>query len=139
MPASPALPLPERHWYSRCGGGPGCGPQTPNNALLGAFYVLLWVGLVALSLLFGPVWRVLSPCGRFTCCFCASPPAAASSTTVLPESWDIAGRSSLFAFVWMELASPNSASPPAVETWLLVYAVVLLVGAWCAGSAGWPG
>ena len=29
--------------------------------LLGAFYVLLWVGLVALSLLFGPVWRVISP------------------------------------------------------------------------------
>ena len=29
------------------------GPQTPNNALLGVFYVLLWVGLVALSLEIG--------------------------------------------------------------------------------------
>ena len=37
------------------------GPQTQANALLGVFYVLLWVGLVALSLLFGPVWRVISP------------------------------------------------------------------------------
>jgi len=32
------------------------GPQTQANGLLGAFYVLLWVGLVALSLAFpGPV------------------------------------------------------------------------------------
>ena len=38
-----------------------CGPQTQANALLGVFYVLLWVGLVAVSLLFGPVWRVISP------------------------------------------------------------------------------
>src|SRR6202041_1060320 len=37
------------------------GPQTQSNALLGVFYVLLWVGLVALSLLFGPIWRVISP------------------------------------------------------------------------------
>lgn len=33
----------------------------PANGLLGAFYVLLWVGLVAASLVFGPVWRVVSP------------------------------------------------------------------------------
>ena len=38
-----------------------CGPQTQGNALLGVFYVLLWVGLVAISLLIGPVWRVISP------------------------------------------------------------------------------
>ncbi|MDT5088285.1 MAG: hypothetical protein QOG47_992, partial [Mycobacterium sp.] len=37
------------------------GPQTQGNALLGVFYVLLWVGLVAVSLVFGPVWRVISP------------------------------------------------------------------------------
>jgi hypothetical protein len=37
------------------------GPQTPTNALPQVFYVLLWVELVAVSLLVGPVWRVLSP------------------------------------------------------------------------------
>jgi hypothetical protein len=40
----------------------------------------------------------------------------------------------LFAFVWMELASPNSASLPAVRAWLLVYAVAMLVGAWLCGQ-----
>lgn len=37
------------------------GPESDANALLGAFYVLLWVGLVAVSLAIGPVWRVISP------------------------------------------------------------------------------
>ena len=37
------------------------GPQDADNPLPGVFYVLLWVGLVALSLAVGPVWRVISP------------------------------------------------------------------------------
>ena len=37
------------------------GPQNAENPLPGVFYVLLWVGLVALSLALGPVWRALSP------------------------------------------------------------------------------
>ncbi len=37
------------------------GPQDANNPLPSVFYVLLWVGLVALSLVVGPVWRAISP------------------------------------------------------------------------------
>ncbi len=37
------------------------GPQDADNPLPGVFYVLLWVGLVALSLAVGPVWRAISP------------------------------------------------------------------------------
>ncbi len=37
------------------------GPQDAHNPLPGVFYVLLWVGLVALSLAVGPVWRAISP------------------------------------------------------------------------------
>ncbi|EUA08791.1 putative membrane protein [Mycobacterium xenopi 4042] len=112
------------------------GPQTPNNALLGAFYVLLWVGLVALSLLFGPVWRVLSPVRTvYLLLLRVTPPRLRRPRLSYPESWGYRPAAvGLFAFVWMELASPNSASPPAVETWLLVYAVVLLVGAWVCGQ-----
>ena len=63
MPARPAGRPPRWRWFSRCGWcWPGCGVRRrSSNALLGVFYVLLWVGLVALSLLFGPVWRVISP------------------------------------------------------------------------------
>ncbi|MCJ0874843.1 hypothetical protein [Streptomyces sp. AP-93] len=38
------------------------GPDDPaHNPAPGAVYVLLWVGLVPASLLFGPVWRLLNP------------------------------------------------------------------------------
>ena len=34
-------------------------PQDADNPLPGVFYVLMWVGLVAVSLAVGPVWRVV--------------------------------------------------------------------------------
>jgi hypothetical protein len=112
-----------------------CGPQSEANGLLGAFYVLLWVGLVALSLALGPVWRVISPMRtvylllrRFT------PQRLGRPRLSYPEGWGYRPAAlGLFGFVWMELASPNSASLPWVKTWLLVYAVAMLVGAWLCG------
>ena len=79
-PAKPGRDLPA--WVSGAGGSPTTrwiialtallfalwvlaaaiwGPDGSDNALPGAFYVLLWVGLVALSVCVGPVWRLLSP------------------------------------------------------------------------------
>lgn len=115
----------------------GCwGPQTQNNGLLGTFYVLLWVGLVALSLAFGPVWRVLSPVRTLYLLLRRALPARLSRPRLsYPEGWGYRPAAiGLFAFVWMELASPNSASLAWVKTWLLVYVLVLLVGAWLCGQ-----
>ncbi len=113
-----------------------CGPQTQDNGLLGAFYVLLWVGLVALSLLFGPVWRVLSPVrSGYLLLRRALPERLSRPRWSYPEGWGYRPAAvGLFAFVWMELASPNSASLPWVRTWLLIYTVVLLGGAWVCGQ-----
>lgn len=113
-----------------------CGPQTQRNALLGAFYVLLWVGLVALSLAFGPVWRVLSPVrSLYLLLRRVVPKALRRPRAAYPESWGYRPAAvGLFAFVWLELASPNSASLPWVRGWLLVYTVVLLVGSWLCGQ-----
>ena len=112
------------------------GPQTQSNALLGAFYVLLWVGLVALSLLFGPVWRVISPMRTVYLLLRRIPLGRLRRRRVsYPEGWGYRPAAvGLFAFVWMELASPNAASLPAVRAWLLVYAVAMLVGAWLCGQ-----
>ena len=50
----------------------------------------------------------------------------------------LARRAGLFAFVWLELASPDPGSLAAVEIWLLIYLAVTLAGAlvcgprWCA-------
>jgi hypothetical protein len=108
------------------------GPQNQNNALLGVFYVLVWVGLVAASLLVGPVWRVISPVHTVYALLQRITPSPRWS---YPESWGYRPAAvGLFAFVWMELASPNPAALPWVETWLLLYTAVLLVGAWLCGQ-----
>ena len=113
------------------------GPQSESNGLLGAFYVLLWVGLVALSLAFGPVWRVISPMRTVYLLLRRITPRRFGRPGRLryPEGWGYRPAAvGLFAFVWMELASPNSASLPWVRTWLLIYVVAMLVGAWVCGQ-----
>lgn len=111
------------------------GPQTQANGLLGAFYVLLWVGLVALSLAFGPVWRVISPVRTvYVLARRCLPERLRQPRLSYPDTWGYRPAAlGLFAFVWMELASPDSASVFAVKIWLLAYSVVLLVGAWLCG------
>ena len=112
------------------------GPQTQANALLGVFYVLLWVGLVAVSLLFGPVWRVISPVRTvYVLLQRITPQSLSRARLSYPEGWGYRPAAvGLFAFVWMELASPNPASLPWVKSWLLIYVVVLLGGAWLCGQ-----
>ena len=110
------------------------GPQDANNPLPSVFYVLLWVGLVALSLVVGPVWRAISPVRTVHRLL-----GSRSLGLRYPERagyWPAAA--GLFAFVWLELASPDPGSLGAIKIWLLVYLVVTMAGAlfcgdrWCA-------
>ncbi|HEX5255697.1 MAG TPA: hypothetical protein VFW69_17835 [Mycobacterium sp.] len=112
------------------------GPESESNALLGAFYVLLWVGLVALSLAIGPVWRVISPMRTvYLLLRRLTPERLGRPRLSYPEGWGYRPAAvGLFAFVWMELASPNSASLPWVRSWIAGYAVLMLVGAWLCGQ-----
>jgi len=110
------------------------GPQDATNPLPGVFYVLLWVGLVALSLAVGPVWRVISPVRTVHRLL-----GQRSLGVRYPERagyWPAAA--GLFAFVWLELASPDPGSLGAIKIWLIAYLAVTLSGAllcgqrWCA-------
>ncbi|CAM3269159.1 hypothetical protein H7J08_12740 [Mycobacterium frederiksbergense] len=113
------------------------GPQDSDNALPGVFYVLLWVGLVAVSVVLGPFWRVISPArtlwrlwhiGR-------TDKAAAHGPVQYRPSWGYwPGVVGLFAFVWLELASADPGSLTAIKIWLLVYAVAMVIGAALFGS-----
>ncbi|MFE0750187.1 hypothetical protein [Gordonia sp. NPDC058843] len=105
------------------------GPDTDENPLPGAFYVLLWVGLPVLSALLGPVWRLLSPVRtvlrmirRLT-----GPRIVGRRDYPRRLGWWPAAVG-LFAFVWLELASPDPSSLSSVRVWLLCYLVITLVG-----------
>jgi hypothetical protein len=83
------------------------GPQDARNPLPGVFYVLLWVGLVALSLAVGPVWRAISPVRTVHRLL-----GRRSLGMRYPERagyWPAVF--GLFAFVWLELASPDPGIP----------------------------
>ena len=106
------------------------GPQDAKNPLPSVFYVLLWVGLVALSLAIGPVWRVISPVR--TVHRLLGRPSIGQSYPAWAGYWPAAA--GLFAFVWLELASPDPGSLAAVKVWVVVYLVVTFAGAVCCGE-----
>ena len=106
--------------------------KSSQNALPATFYVLLWVGLVALSLIFGPVWKLISPARALY---------SGKGRATYPERlgyWP--GVAGLFAFAWMELASPDPGSVSALVIWCSVYLGVTLLGAviygrrWCESA-----
>ncbi|MFF0232872.1 hypothetical protein [Micromonospora sp. NPDC005254] len=114
------------------------GPDTPDNPTAGALYVLLWVGLVPVSLLFGPVWRAVNPLRTVHLLVAlAARREPARGVRELPAGlglWPAA--LTLFGFVWLELVAPDRATLPVITAWLAGYAVVMLGGATLFG-AGW--
>lgn len=112
------------------------GKDDANNPVPFVVYVLLWVGVVPLSVLFGPVWRRLNPVrtlhsvvlrvGRL------DPREGALS---LPEGlgyWPAAV--GLLAFTWLELVAPDSATLPVLRLAIVVYVGSSLLAAFVFGS-----
>jgi hypothetical protein len=104
------------------------GPDLVTNPVFGTFYVLVWVGLVPASLLFGPVVRAVSPVRTVgtvllrlrgsTDGFCRYP----ERLGLWPAAFG------LLAFVWQELVNPQSAYLGPVRVWLAGYVAVMLLG-----------
>lgn len=104
------------------------GPATSDNGAMGAVYVLIWVGLVPLALLFGHAWRDLSP-WRTIQAIIGRAFGRPGGFIAYPSGlgyWPAAA--GLFAFVWLELASPDPGSVQAVRIWIAVYAVAMVAG-----------
>lgn len=100
------------------------------NPFFGVFYVWWWVGLVPLSLLFGPVWKAISPVRTINLAFARiSGNDARRGILAYPERlghWPAAV--GLFAFVWLELVYPYSTELGPVRLWCAAYVAVMLVG-----------
>lgn len=116
----------------------GYGPPDPLvNPAPGIVYVFFWVGLVPLSLLFGPVWKLLNPLRTLH--------ALIARIAGLPPRQGIAALPSwlgywpaalgLLAFTWLELVAPASDQPRVLLVWFVGYAVVQLLAATLFGSA----
>ncbi|ASF12334.1 hypothetical protein NBRGN_083_00400 [Nocardia brasiliensis NBRC 14402] len=107
------------------------GSSSPqHNPVPGVLYIYVWVGVMLASLVFGPVWQIVSPVRavhRFGCAVLGRDPGR--GVRAYPEAWGyrpaVLG---LFAFVWLELASPAPGSVAAVGWWLLGYVVLTLAG-----------
>ena len=112
------------------------GPDDARNPVPHVMYVLLWVGLVPVSVLLGPVWRWLDPLRLLH----AGVTRAAgldprAGLRPLPESvgwWPAAA--GLLAFTWLELAYPDNATLPTLRVAIALYAAVHLCAALAYGS-----
>ena len=106
------------------------GPDTLINPIFGVVYVWLWVGLVPASLLFGRFYRAVSPVRTLH--------LLVSRATGQPPSrglrdyparlgyWPAA--IGLFAFVWLELVSPDSTYLGPLRLSIAIYVAVMVVG-----------
>ncbi len=99
-------------------------------------FVLLWVGIVPLSVVFGPVWRRLNPLRTIhALANRAAGLDPADGVRSLPQRlgwWPAA--IGLAAFAWFELAYEEATTLPALRWAIGLYAAVHLVAAFTYGS-----
>ncbi len=113
------------------------GPDDPHeNPAPSYVYGVFWVGLAVVSLLCGPVWRVLNPLRtvhEIACRAMRRDPSAGWRTVPRRLGYGPAA-AGLFAFVWMELVSPNPASTSTLLWFAALYAAVHLAAGAVFGS-----
>lgn len=106
------------------------GPDQLINPIFGFLYVWVWVGLVPLSLLLGPVWRTLSPLRTLHLLACRllrlSPHDGVYWLPGGVGLWPAAV--GLFGFVYLELVAPDRVTIPVVLLFVALYVVTLLMG-----------
>ena len=112
------------------------GEDTLNNPVFGITYVLLWVGIVPLSLVFGPFFRAISPVRTLHLLICrvARIPPDVGILTLSPRLGLWPAALGLLSFVWMELVYPGGAYLGPLRLWLALYLVVTVLGGVLFGS-----
>jgi hypothetical protein len=112
------------------------GPDLLVNPVFGVVYVLLWVGLVPASLLFGPFYKAVNPLRTvhlaLTRLTGGDPQRGLFELPRWVGCWPAAV--GLFAFVWLELVCPQGTYLTPVRLWFALYAAILVVGSMLFGS-----
>ncbi len=119
------------------------GTTTPGSNIAPTWvYVIFWVGVPVLSMLFGNVWRALSPwraiADGFVWVWEQVLGRQARPLAAYPESLGrYPGCVTLFAFVALELAYSNPANPRALAFAISLYSYVALFGMLAFGRDTW--
>jgi hypothetical protein len=118
------------------------GVQDPQDNFAPTFvYVLIWVGFVPLSIVFGDVFRAFNPwraIGRTGWFLVRRTTGRTQPPFRYPEwlgRWPAAA--GLFGFAWMELAYSGGEDPSALAVAVLVYTAITLLGIACFGTDAW--
>jgi hypothetical protein len=101
------------------------------NPIFGFIYILVWVGLVPISILLGPIWRTLNPLRTVHLLICKALRQSPSKGLLELPSWLGLWPAALgvFAFTWLELVAPDRATIPVLQAWIALYVVITLFGA----------
>ena len=112
------------------------GPDLLTNPTFGVVYVLLWVGIVPMSLLFGPFYKAINPLRTIHLGFSrltgGDPEVGLRELPRWVGYWPAAF--GLLAFVWLELVYPYSTELGPVRLWCAIYVAVMLLGGALYGS-----
>ena len=103
------------------------GKDDAHNPVPYVVYVWLWVGLGLLSMVFGPIWRVLNPVRylhRGLLALARVSPDFALAPYRLGY-WSAA--LGLFAFTWLELIAPDNATLPVLRVAILGFLLISVV------------
>ena len=112
------------------------GQDLLTNPVFGLVYVWLWVGIVPVSLLLGPVFRLASPARTIHLLLVrATRGDPDEGVTAMPPwlgYWPAA--LGLFAFVWLELVYPGATYLGPLRLWFALYLGVMVIGAAVFGA-----
>ena len=112
------------------------GPDDARNAVPYVVYVLLWVGLVPLSVLLGPVWRQVNPLrtvhALLNRALGLDPREGLRELPAGLGWWPAAA--GLYAFAWLELVSSDPSALSTLRWAIALYAAVHLFAALLFGS-----
>jgi hypothetical protein len=106
------------------------------NPTATVMYVLFWVGIPLLSVLLGPVWKLINPIRTLHLVLSrlmgTQPQDGLAPLPSWLGYWPAA--LSLLAFVWMELIAPDRATLPVLRLFFAIYLAVHLLAATYFGS-----
>jgi hypothetical protein len=112
------------------------GKDDADNPVPFVVFVLLWVAIVPLSVLFGPVWRRLNPLRHLhSGVLRLARLDPREGALALPSGfgyWPAAV--GLLAFTWLELVAPDNSTLPVMRLAITAYAAVQLLAGFVFGS-----